>query len=115
MAPYIIGTSAAGQKYKELEKEETQAGKELYSTGQKLLTSALVGGLEILTEKAEIEVWKKALPSWRLAEAAKKGATDLELNVMRDEFKKGIKSVITLGKEVGSSQFKEGSAEAFLK
>lgn len=113
MAPYIIGTSAAGQKYKELEKEETQAGKELYSTGQKLLTSALVGGLEILTEKAEIEVWKKALPSWRLAEAAKKGATDLELNVMRDEFKKGIKSVITLGKEVGSSQFKEGSAEAF--
>jgi len=113
MAPYIIGLSATGQKYKELEKEEQQAGKELYSTGQKLLTSLLIGGLEVITEKAEIKVWKKALPSWRLSEAAKRGATDLELNMMRDEFKKGIKGAISLGKEVGSNQFKEGSAEAF--
>lgn len=112
MAPYIIATSAAGGKYEELDKEEKAAGKKLYSFGEKLLTSVIVGGLEWVTEKAEIEVWKKALPSWRLAEAAKKGATDLELKVMREELQSGLKGAINISKAVVSGQVKEGSAEA---
>lgn len=112
LSPYIIATSAAGAKYEELDKEEAKAEKELYTTGQKFLTSVIVGGLEWVTEKAEIEVWKKALPSWRLAEAAKRGATDLELKVMREELQKGLKGAINMSKAVVSGQVKEGSAEA---
>lgn len=81
----ILGASAAGNKYEEIE------NKEEYTQNQKLLASVAVGLFEVASEKVEANVLKRALPSARVAAAAANGATRLELDAMKAELSAGIK------------------------
>lgn len=81
----ILGASAAGNKYEEIE------NKDEYTQNQKLLASIAVGLFEVVSEKVEANVLKRALPSARVTAAAANGATRLELDAMKAEFSSGIK------------------------
>jgi hypothetical protein len=80
-----MGVSAAGSKYAEIKNEED------YTQSQKILASIGVGLFEVISEKIESNVIKRALPSARVAAAAANGATRLELDAMKAELKSGIK------------------------
>lgn len=84
----VLGASAAGSKYQEIKDDED------YSQSQKMIASVGVGLFEVMSEKVEANVLKRALPSARVAAAAANGATKLELDALKSEMTSGIRGVV---------------------
>jgi hypothetical protein len=103
----LMGSSAAGQEFRELKDNKD------YSSGQKVAASLAVGLAESLSEKLELDVMRTAFPSSRMARAATRTKTDAD--IFKESLRTGIKGSVIKSIEklgvAGSMANKEGISE----